>query len=45
MSILWVQVCTTLPDHPKTTALAEALNLSCAKLDGNAAATGLLIRL
>lgn len=43
--IPWVQVYSNLPQHPKTSRLAEELKLTSAALDPNAIAVGLLVSL
>lgn len=43
MAIPWVQVCSNLVTHPKTYALADQLKLSCAGVNPNIVATGMLV--
>lgn len=41
--IPWIQIYSNLITHPKTYALAESLNLSCASVDINIVAAGVLV--
>lgn len=41
--IPWIQVYSNLPQHPKTSRLADELGLSCVSLNPNALAVGLLV--
>ena len=43
--IPWIQVYSNLPQHPKTSRLADELGLTCAALNPNVLAVGLLVSL
>ena len=45
MAVPWIQVYTNLPQHPKTSKLAEALKLDIKNIEPESAAVGILISL